>query len=306
MQTRVDSAIAGKFKDQKLVDIETSQAVAERVHGWAKIFAFFVALPVAALLLLLTVAGIEKYSDFTKMVEKASTQAKIKIDQTRSDVEQAQSRANEAKSKADEAAKTADAVTAQVNRQLGSATEVTKNVHALSSRVAELEKQTSSQMSASTQHVEARVSDLDRKIDAAVQDLGEQQKKLASTDELVKALFSKGRTELFPMTGDSPRTVIIPSKIGAIVFMLLSSAPIYQTLELKWRVASQPRGSYTVNNNVVIFFWGDPAANLKAYPMEVTYVPDPTSKAPFKTLVLKDKIVFADDTQMMDVTTVLQ
>ena len=142
---------------------------------------------------------------------------------------------------------------------------------------------------------------LDQKIDAASKEISEQEKKLASTDELVKTLFSKGVTEYFQTTANAPNVVIAPGAKGATVFMMLKSAPIYQTIEVKWRVFSQPHGSYGIMNNILIFGWGDPAETLKQNPLEVTYVPDPTSKvAPFKTLLVKGNSVFADGTKLLD------
>ena len=189
----------------------------------------------------------------------------------------------------------------EAKKQLGSATELAKNVTALSERVSGLEQQTSSQIIGSSSRVDSRMTELDQKIDAAAKDIANQQKKLANTDELVKTLFSKGTTEYFPTTTNGSTVVTAPNQNGALVFILLKSAPIYQTIEVKWHVFSQPHGSYGLSNNVLIFSWGDPAANLKQYPLEVTYVPDPTSKNPaFKALSLKDNAVFADDTKLMD------
>jgi hypothetical protein len=301
VKAQVEKAIQEKFKDQKLVDVETSQAIAERLHGWGKLFGFFVALPVAILLIVLSIGGIERYSDFKSMIGGIEQQVKPKLEQAKSDAEQAQKTASEAKGEADDAKKTIEGATTEAKRQLGSATELAKNVKALSDRVSGLEQQTSNQMKGSSQRVDARVVELDQKIDAATKDIAEQQKRLASTDELVKTLFSKGTTEYFQTKVNAPNVVILPLANGAIVFMLLKSPPIYQTLELKWRVASQPRNSYNVSNNVVTFYWGESADGLRQFSMEVTYVPDPTSKtAPFKTLSLKDNGVFADETKLMD------
>jgi hypothetical protein len=73
-------------------------------------------------------------------------------------------------------------------------------------------------------------------------------------------------------------------------------------VEMKWRVASQPRNSFQVQNNLLTFFWGEPVENLRQNPLEVTYVPDPTSKTPLiKALSVKDKSVFADDRKIMDI-----
>jgi F0F1-type ATP synthase membrane subunit b/b' len=301
VQSQVQEAIEKKFKDQKFVELETSQAIVDRLHGWAKAFGFFVGIPFAVLLLLLAVAGIEKYSDFKNLVNDVERRVRPQVEQAKANAEQAQSLANEAKTKAEAAKATTETVVAQVNKQLGSATEIVKSVQSLSGRVSELEKQTSGQMRASTQRVESRVSELDQKIDAASRDIVEQQKKLASTDELVKTLFSKGTTEYFPTTVTTSNAVIVPRAKGAVVFMLLKSAPIYQTIEVKWHVYSQPRGSYTLINNILLFVWDDPADNLKQYPLEVTYVPDPTSKNPaYKALTVKSNSLFADEQKIMD------
>jgi hypothetical protein len=304
VKEQVEKTIQEKFKDQKLVDIETSQAVAERLHGWAKLFGFFVGLPVAVLLIVLSIGGIGTYSDFTKMIGSIEQQVKPKIEQAKLDAEQAQKTAREAKGDAEDSKRTIENATAEAKRQLGSATELAKSVKALSERVSGLEQQTSNQMKGSSQRVDARVLELNQKIDAATRDIAEQQKKLASTDELVKALFSKSTTEFFQTTANAPNVVIVPLGKGALVFMLLKSAPIAPTIEVKWRVFSQPHNSYWVtNNNILTFSWGDPADNLKQNPLEVTYVPDPTSKSPlFKTLSVKDNRVFADETKLMDLS----
>jgi hypothetical protein len=289
VKSQVEEAIQQRFKDQKLVDIETSQAVAERLHGWAKIFAFAVGVPLGLLIVFLSVAGIEKYSDLKKLVATVEEQINPKIEQAKSDAEQAQKTAKEAKSEAEDSKKTIEGATAEAKRQLGSATELAKNVKGLSDRVSGLEQQASNQIKGSSQRVDSRMIELDQKIDAATKDIADQQKKLASTDQLVKTLFSKGTTELFSTAVNGSNVVIAPRPNGALVFMLLKSAPIYQTIEVKWHVFSQPRGSYGVSNNVLIFSWGDPADNLKQHALEVTYVPDPTSKDPaFKALSVKD------------------
>ncbi len=301
VKAQVQESIEEKFKDQKLVDIDTSQAIAERLHGWAKMFGFFVALPFTALLIVISVAGIEKYSDFKKLVDSVDLQVKPKIEQAKVDSEQAQRAAKEAKNEAEDSKKTIEVATTEAKRQLGSATELAKSVKGLSDRVSGLEQQTSNQMKSSSQRVDARVSELDEKIDEATQDIAVQQKKLASTDELVKTLFSKGTTEVFLPNANTTNVVTVSYPTGALVFMLLKSAPIYQTTELKWHVFSEPHGSFWTSNNVLIFRWGESAANLMQHQIEITYVPDPTSKTPaFKALSMKGNAVFADETKLMD------
>src|SRR5438876_4931820 len=76
-------------KDQKLVEWETSQAVVERVHGWAKLFAYFIAIPVAVLLLVLGIAGVKTYEDFKGLVHRAEEQVKPRLEQAKASAETA-------------------------------------------------------------------------------------------------------------------------------------------------------------------------------------------------------------------------
>jgi uncharacterized coiled-coil protein SlyX len=293
----VEETLNSKFKDQKFIQLETSQAIAERLQGWAKLFGFFVGLPFAMLLLIVSVFGIEKVSDLRELVDGVEKQVKPRVQEAKSSAEQAQAMADDAQKKSVAAEKTVEGVVQQTKQQLGSATQLVNNVHDLSQRVSDLETKASGQM-------QARVTELNQKVDAATKNIEEQQKKLASTDELVKALFSKGQTEYFVTSQPAPNVIVVPlpdPTKGCFVFMLLRSAPIFQTTEIKWRVASQPRSSYSVNLNVLFFFWGDPSDNLKQNPLEVTYVPDPTLKTTFKKLTLKDNGVYADDAKLFDV-----
>jgi gas vesicle protein len=304
LDEQLHDEIAKRFKDKRLIELETSIAVAERIKRWTTLFAYFVGIPLAVVLIGAGVFGFDKYSDLARLASSVQDEVKPRLQQITTDADAAERLANDAKQKADAAEKTTTAVTAQVNGQIGSASRIVQNVQELSKRVSDLEKQTSHQMQASSKRIEDSVVELDKKMSAATQDIAEQQKKLANTDELVKTLFSKGTTEYLPLAINLPTVVVVPVNNGggAMVFVLLKSAPIYQTLELKWRVASQPRSSYTFNNNAVIFFWGEPADNLKQNPLEVTYVPDPTVKVPpFKALSRKDNGVYADETLIMAV-----
>ena len=199
VKTQVEEAIQQRFRNQKLVDIETSQAVAERLHGWAKLFGFFVGLPFAALLIVLGVGGIEKYSDFKKMIGSIEGQVKPKIEQAKSDAKQAQKTAGEARAEAENSKRTMEGAVSEAKKQLALQLELAKNVTALSERVSGLEQQTSSQIRGSSSRVDSRMTELDQKIDAAAKDIANQQKKLANTDELVKTLFQKEQRSIFQL-----------------------------------------------------------------------------------------------------------
>jgi uncharacterized membrane-anchored protein YhcB (DUF1043 family) len=73
LRSQVNDIIEQHYKDQRVVEIETTQAIATRLSDWAKLFAFFVGIPIGLLLLILGALGIKTYTDFSNQVEKAKT-----------------------------------------------------------------------------------------------------------------------------------------------------------------------------------------------------------------------------------------
>jgi hypothetical protein len=71
----VDNAVAAKLKDAKLLEVETTQAIVTRLTDWAKLFGFFLGIPLALLLGTLAILGIHTYTDFTGKVSEARKQA---------------------------------------------------------------------------------------------------------------------------------------------------------------------------------------------------------------------------------------
>ena len=61
-----------KTADTKYLEMELTGRVAERLASWMKLFAYFIALPVSALLLLLAVFGISKFDDVLTVGGKAN------------------------------------------------------------------------------------------------------------------------------------------------------------------------------------------------------------------------------------------
>lgn len=64
-----------EIKDQKVLEIETSQLIVSRISDWAKLFAFFTALPLAFLLGGLAIWGITKFTDINEKLTKAEARA---------------------------------------------------------------------------------------------------------------------------------------------------------------------------------------------------------------------------------------
>jgi peptidoglycan hydrolase-like protein with peptidoglycan-binding domain len=67
----VNAAIDRVTKDKTVIEIELAAKVADRLIGWAKTFAYFVAVPVAILFIILAVFGVSKFED----VQQAASQA---------------------------------------------------------------------------------------------------------------------------------------------------------------------------------------------------------------------------------------
>lgn len=68
------TAIAAQFRDQKVVEIEITHAIADRLTGWAKIFAFFVGIPLLLLAVILGVFGVKTYTDVSRLAKEGQVE----------------------------------------------------------------------------------------------------------------------------------------------------------------------------------------------------------------------------------------
>jgi hypothetical protein len=82
---QVHAIIKEHYRDQKVVELETTQAIASRLSDWAKLFGFFVGIPIAALLLILGALGIKTYSDFSSQVAKTQKDVSKDLEDARTD-----------------------------------------------------------------------------------------------------------------------------------------------------------------------------------------------------------------------------
>jgi hypothetical protein len=296
IRTQVETYIKEKFSDQELVDIKTTEAIAERFVKWGKWFLIPATILVTLLGITLGVIGVHDVSDVHKAAQQAITESNAAT-KTAAD---ARAKAQEAETKAAEAIKAINDATLKMGTQLTSAQKLSDNVFGM-------EKRTAEQIANANKHIEGRVSDLDKGVEKANRAIAEQQSKLLSTNELVTAMFSKGQVETFATTtGNTPKFVLysLPAtppqpQRGAIVYMLLKSAPIYQTLQINAHIYVQPKGSYQALGNVLRFVWSDPAEGLKQYALEVSYVPDPTYHGVvYSKLSVKGEHIYADEQQL--------
>ena len=75
----MQSIFKEEYKDQKVLEVETTQAIAARLAGWAKLLGFFIGIPIAAFLVVLGLIGIRTYSDLSAEIKKAHLEASAKI-----------------------------------------------------------------------------------------------------------------------------------------------------------------------------------------------------------------------------------
>jgi hypothetical protein len=63
---QLQAALDSRLKDSKVVQVETAEAIEERLTNWAK---FYVGIPAAILAVVLALFGISKFSDFANLIE---------------------------------------------------------------------------------------------------------------------------------------------------------------------------------------------------------------------------------------------
>src|SRR5262245_56230635 len=83
LREKIKAVLKEELKDQKVVEIEVAEAIADRVTRWTKLFGFATAVPLAILVLLLGWFGITKTADLRDVANNAATTiANIESDAT--------------------------------------------------------------------------------------------------------------------------------------------------------------------------------------------------------------------------------
>ena len=129
VRQEVARALDARLKDQKIVEIETTQSIVSRLSDWAKLFGWFVAIPLAILLGVLGALGIRTYSDFTSSVSQAEKEALKNLSSATDDAK----RASEEAKKVDQEYKDLDA-------QLQQSKQLAGQVQSLSEKISKIEQ----------------------------------------------------------------------------------------------------------------------------------------------------------------------
>lgn len=157
----VSAAVASRLKDSKVVEVETAQAIAERLIGWAKTAAIVTAIPLALLAIVLTVLGISNWTDFSK-----------KIDEGKKDVAATITDARQTVDKVKDEAKSFQKEYADLKVQLGDISGLKKDVSDLADKVKRLERVQFDQGSSIAPEVKSAVETLITQFRTYLQSLG--------------------------------------------------------------------------------------------------------------------------------------
>ena len=144
---RVQAFIKEQYKDQKLVEIEATEAIITKLVSWAKLLGFFVGIPLAIMALVLGFLGFRTYSDFTAIVDTGKKEIKDTFDKER---EKAQQQANIFKRQAeifksdsDQLAQSSEELKAkyqQLKTQLAGIDTLAKDVKTLATKLEKIEE----------------------------------------------------------------------------------------------------------------------------------------------------------------------
>jgi hypothetical protein len=90
----VDDAIRERLRDSKVVELETSQAIASRLSEWAKLFGFFIGIPLFLFAAWLGAVGFKSYKDVKAIIDSAREDVTRTFDKARQDANNASDVAN--------------------------------------------------------------------------------------------------------------------------------------------------------------------------------------------------------------------
>jgi hypothetical protein len=94
-QTEVSKCIESRMKDQKTVEIEIAGLVATRLVDWAKLFGFWVGIPLALLAVVLAALGIRTYAGFQDQVRESQVKIGSVLNKAKSDADRSAAQATQ-------------------------------------------------------------------------------------------------------------------------------------------------------------------------------------------------------------------
>ena len=302
---KVNDRLTGAIRDRDVLETESSIKVFEKALGWMKLI--FLGATVALAIVGIAV-GYQTW-DFSKGAEKAKQSVADAAKKSGDDISLVSLQSKQDISKSLDAAKS-DIKTASDNaikqsqsmqsQAVQSKTEISKNTASFRADV-----EASRHQLQAASDLQPQIEKLQTKLAQTNADVEAQKKLLSNSQDFVKSIFATHRFDVFvglPQHQGAPqgRYVIIPPPIGppgtTIVLLLLSAAPLPNTLQLQYHVfAQQPNTYFMIAHNLVIFFWGESAANLENKQISASYFADLSDTEIIHSLSEHDGRWFADD-----------
>lgn len=302
--SRVKHELDDATRDREILETESAINVFERAWKWMRLaVGIFVGAGGLAIGVVLAVSGWQA-ADFLKTVKTAKqsvidtskqTEGAIKATSQLSvgEIQKASSEAIDANRTSSEKAaglsKSLETTAAKTKSELNAeASSVRTDVASSKAELEQLKK------------LQPEFNSMRMQLAKATSDLADQQKVISNSEDFVKHVFSSHVNYYFDFTEfiQPNHSIVIPSTgngKSTVVFMLVPDSPIDGTLQLQQRVAVQPVGSFLHIHNLILFFWGDPAAGLRTQPLSVSYFPDKSDKDLIKSLTFRDGRGYADD-----------
>jgi len=252
-----------------IVERESAIRIFERATGYARTFGAIVAV----VGVLLAALGIYKWADLSSAIQAAKQNVSQTADGARQSI--AQTSLN-----------TTQAGQAVIQEARSAQLQVAKQSGQLKTEIEGVQRQLES------------AGKIQGQMGMMRDELARQQKVLSSSEEFARSVFSSHRVDYFRQDqtpADRYRVLTRRTGAGATVYLLLSRAPIKETLQLQYHIYAQPINSYGSIHNLVIFSWGDTAPpNLKDFQISASYFPDASDNEVIKGLSEADGRVYAD------------
>jgi hypothetical protein len=129
LDARIAEVIVARIKDAKIVEIETAQAIAERLLGWAKAAAIVTGIPLALLAVVLGVLGVSNWTDFRKRIADGKREVEVQLATARQTADEFRAQATALQAKY-----------ADLKKQFGDVSTLASDVRGLSEKVERLEQ----------------------------------------------------------------------------------------------------------------------------------------------------------------------
>ncbi len=134
IKVRIDEALKERFQDKRVVEVEITESVIKKIQEWAKLLAFLVAVPLAVLIVALSVLGIGSYKDFKQSIVDVSAKVNASIQKSKGEADIIASQVEDLKGRTAFIQKQADDISALKNN-VASLSDNVNDITGTSSRI---------------------------------------------------------------------------------------------------------------------------------------------------------------------------